>query len=675
MRWRSRPWPTPSKPPVCPLSDAERLAAWMKLGVAEFRMAYASVADPGLALRWTALEAKVLRDNPAAGRDDLILEACRHADAVGFINKLAVAVANIEAEFGYKTPTEVGALLEVLGGAGVMQAMTNRARALMDASILRSLVAASEATAIVYQDGAQLGTAFLVSRDLVLTAGHVVLEIDSTFHPPRTWKTSLRQGLTFSFSSGPKDSSRERVEVPAAVHQEPFVCAEPHGRPVNILNRSLASPAGSKLDYALVRLARQVDHVSHLDISTPNAPEQGRTCFVLGYPGGNNLMFDADTVTEVDPPSGRLLHLANAAPGMSGGCCVGADGSIVALHEGAIQRLKPDGSAFNPPQYSNRGVCLSAIRNAQRAGGKDPLMFRPAAPGVEFSDPQLVEALFRTGLRLGGPDLETSWRTLFELLVLGRPPSDDVPMPPFYPWLRRGDVERWIDGRAMSEKICHVGGPEGAGKSFCAQIVRGKLDQPTLDLVALRPTQIGAWSWEEALGSLENAAFATRPSSGTTRYESVPDALAALSRRDGRARTPNAPLFVVLDFGTVAEGMRLESSPWLTFIEELARADWTRLMLIGLAQDERDRIDDLLVASPITEMIRPPYFELPYLGEIQLREFARSLAEARGLVKGPSEIRGAIDPIWRLPNFRRAVRPALQTAEAVLAAIAFERGL
>ena len=165
MLWRSRPWLTPSWPQVCPLSDAERLAAWTKLGVAEFRMAYASVADPGLALRWTALEARVLRDNPGAGRDVLILEACRHAEEVGFIDKLAVAVANIEAEFGYKTPTEVGALLQVLGGAGVMQAMTNRARALMDASILRSLVAASEATAIVYQDGAQLGSAFLVGRD------------------------------------------------------------------------------------------------------------------------------------------------------------------------------------------------------------------------------------------------------------------------------------------------------------------------------------------------------------------------------------------------------------------------------------------------------------------------------------------------------------------------------
>ena len=651
-------------------TDAAKLAAWTTLSVERFGDAYTSVNDRSAARLWPVLEASVLGGDEAR----LIKLACTEAEAHGFLAGLARVVANIELDRDGRPAHEVGELLQAVAGSGVMQGMSNRAKGLMDATIFRALDAASQACAIVYQNGNQAGTAFLVRPDLVLTAAHVVLQYENDAAGYPVWRDALQAELTFSFDPVPTDPTKQRVVVAAAPGERPVAHALPHGTPPNSLNGSLqAPPAGDRLDFALIRLARQIEHVRAVDIGAPSEAELHRACFVFGYPAGTALKFDADIVTRIDSPSGRLLHVANTAAGMSGGCCVGPDGAIVGLHEGSLQIANQVGTMV----LNNRGISLKAIHEKLHADGADPLRARPKSQGLEFSDPSLVETLYESGLRFAGVALEAQWRALVQgLLGLADPPGDGVELPPFHPWLKRGDVENWIDSRRPSDRLCYISGDRGVGKSFCGQILRGKLDNPAVDLVALSATQTSAWSMEEALGPvIARSGPQTRTEAGTLRYDDVPAIVDFLGRTAAGRRTTAAPLYVAIDFDAAAAGVRFGQSPWLAFIEGLAREDWVRLMLIGLTEDERDTVDDMLEANDVTAGVASTHIELQYFSESNLKEYARALAEARGLLRTGRSFRSEIGTLWRQPIFLRAQCPALQTVEAVLTAAAFERTL
>ena len=660
-------------------TDAGKLAAWTRLSAERFGDAYSSVADRSAAKPWQVLAADLANAQPGAGDRELIRAACDEAENRGFLEMLAELVANIEKGRDGRPAAEVGVLLQTVAGSGVMQAMTNEARGLMDAAIFGRLHESSRACAIVFASGKQKGTAFLVGPDLVMTAAHVVLQHERNAAGRAVWLDKLLPNLTFSFAPPPADPSKERVIVPAAPTPDPVAHAPPHGVPPDRLSASLKAPAGDRLDFALVRLARQVEHVPRVEIATPGEAELNRACFVFGFPEGAALKFDADVVTELDSPSGRLLHLANTKAGMSGGCCIGPEGTIVGLHEGTLPVLDAEGRRVfgddGKPKLNNRGVSLAAIREMQCKNGSDPLVGKPKSQGLEFSDPSLVETLYKSGLRFAGPALEASWRSLMQaLLGLPEPPGDGITLPAFHPWLRRKDVEAWIDSRRPLDRLCYIWGNEGTGKSFCAQILRGKLDNPAVDLVVLNPTQTTALSWEEAIGPIiSRSDTPTRTEAGTLRYDDVPEITRFLGRTAAGVRTAANPLYVVIDFGAAANGVRFGQTPWQAFIEGLAREDWARLMLIGLTEDERIKIDDMLEADPVMSGVASTPIPLNHLDEEALKDYARKLAVARGKPRSREQVRDGIAQLWSQPMLLHRTRPALQTVEAVLVAMAFER--
>lgn len=662
-------------------TDAGKLATWTRLSVERFGDAYSSVADRHAAKPWQRLQADLQNEQPGAGDAALIRAACEEAQARDFLDSLAQVVANIEKGRDGRPATEIGALLQTVAGSGVMQAMTNRAKGLMDAAIFGPLHESSRACAIVFANGQQAGTAFLVGPDLVLTAAHVVLQHDLDAAGRPIWRDRLRPNLTFSFAPSATDPAKQRVVVPAAPTPEPVAHALPHGPPPNRLFRTLKAPAGDRLDFALVRLARQVEHVPRVEIAAPGEAELNRACFVLGFPEGNALKFDADVVTQIDSPSGRLLHLANTEAGMSGGCCIGPEGTIVGLHEGTLPVLDAGGQeekdAAGRRKLNNRGVSMAAIRKMQCKSGSDPLAAKPKSQGIEFADPSLVETLYKSGLRFAGPALEANWRALMQaLLGMVDPPGDGVGFPAFHPWLRRPEVEDWKDSRKPSDRICYVWGDQGVGKSFCAQILRGKVDNPELDLVVLNATQTTALSWEEAIGPVvARSGIQTRTEAGALRYDDVPAITNILSRTAAGTRTADNPLYVAIDFDAAADGIRFGQTPWQAFIEGLAREEWARLMLIGLTEDERISIDDMVEADPVTTGVVSTSIQLRHLDEESLKDYARRLAVARGKPRSRETVRDDIAALWGNALFLRETQPALQTVEAALAAMAFERTL
>ena len=116
-------------------------------------------------------------------------------------------------------------------------------------------------------------------------------------------------------------------------------------------------------------------------------------------------MMDVDLVTDINEESGRWLHRANTAGGMSGACCVNHMGQVAGLHEGTVQVVT--GGA---PTRVNRGVSIIAIRRAQARGGRDLLKLGTSAQGLEFQDPALVKEFYRAGKRLGGEAHAARWR-------------------------------------------------------------------------------------------------------------------------------------------------------------------------------------------------------------------------------------------------------------------------
>ena len=660
-------------------THAGKLAAWTKLSAERFGDAYSSVSDRSSAKPWQVLAADLANAQPGAGEAALIRAACDEAERHDFLEALAQVVANIEEGRDGRAATEVGALLQTVAGSGVMQAMTNEARGLMDAAIFGRLHESSRACAIVFSQGQQQGTAFLVGPDLVMTAAHVVLQHERDPAGRLVWLSKLLPNLTFSFTPAATDPSKQRVIVPAAPTPDPVALSLPHGTPRRRLSGSLKAPAGQRLDFALVRLARQVEHVPRVEIATPGAVELNRPCFVFGFPEGTALKFDADVVTQIDTPSGRLLHLANTKAGMSGGCCIGPEGTIVGLHEGTLPVLDANGrkvlNANGEAKLNNRGVSLAAIRDMQCKDGSDPLVGKPKSQGIEFSDPSLVETLYKSGLRFAGPALESSWRSLMQaLLGLPEPPGDGIALPAFHPWLRRQEVEAWIDSRRPLDRLCYIWGDEGVGKSFCAQILRGKLDNPAVDLVALNATQTTALSWEEAIGPIiARSGTPTRTEAGTLRYDDVPAITRFLARTAAGDRTAATPLYVAIDFGAAEDGVRFGQTPWQAFIEGLAREEWARVMLIGLTEDERIMIDDVLEADPVMAGVASTSIPLRHLDEESLKDYGRKLAVARGKPLSREDVRDRVATLWSQPMLLHGTRPALQTVEAVLTAMAFER--
>jgi hypothetical protein len=490
----------------------------------------------------------------------------------------------------------------------------------------------------------------------------------------------LKPNLKFTF----KPDMRVQPPAPvvrAALGSSPVAEAPPHGEPPNKLNRALNAAAAQHLDFALVRLSSQVTHVPPIDIKEPAAAEEHRKCTVIGYAGGTAIKLDIDLVTRVHQASARLLHLANTVAGMSGSCCVGPSGMPVGLHEGGFYKLDANGNVvLNANQQvmveNNRAVCLSNIRDVLRAMDPDPLLAKPRTAGGGILNPALVVAWQRAGERLAGVGLVAAWNDLVAH-ALGVAIADIGATQSFHPWFTRKAIEDWIDARRTNtaDRVAFINGDRGTGKSFSIHILAAKLDDPVRDLVVLTATQTSAWSWREAVTNLPRGTHgdpALRTDVGAVKYEDIGSIIAGLRDYGGIDRTlGNEPLFVAIDFED-ARDLKLEGPPWLEFIKQLAMQPWIRLMIIGLADGERRTLDKIFENEAGTASMFSVQIDLTHVDRAELTLFLRALYGDQGRPANNAQINADLKA-WTAQTWLRARRPELQTAEAVLFALAARR--
>lgn len=650
-------------------SQAGQLAAWTELGPYRFGLVYQRLETAAAAKPWTLLS---LRPNP-------ILEACQEAERLAFITELAGAVAAAEQLIGERDIEEINAMLVVLGDLAVTEAVIDPELGAPGVNMYDAVGQAMAASALVTVNGVPQGSGFLVAPDLVLTAGHVVLDTEQDAAGQQVFSSHLRDGVRFLFRSARDKSIYDQEVPPAPPGKAPVVMALPYARPPNRLRRDLGQGSAQALDFALVRLARQVTDLPHLDIQAPPAPRK-ESIWLVGFWGGTAISFPPGKVSSIDSAAARVFHLANSTPGMSGSCCLGPDGKPFALHEGSLAVLDAAGRPVvvgGKPQKLNRAIGLNSIRARLSIVQPDPLTQRPRSPGLAFRDARTLERWRIEARRLAGASLD-AWDTAVQDRLGLSPTEPDLPA--FHPWFARPAIELWVDRapEKPNERVRYVNGPDGAGKSFSARIVEEKLNHATRDLMVLDPTVITKWNWEDALtrlgGPSQSEIFRTM--AGALRHEMIPDIVAEFGMVGGAARSSDQLLFVAIDFERDTTGssrLRFENTPWPPFILELARQPWARLLLIGLSQAERTDFDDMFFNDAQARSVATADIDLKPIGGDEIADFFTTAFKAQGQAIRRTDLAKVVAE-WEAPAFYAAHRE-MQTVEAVLFAMERTRQL
>ena len=334
------------------------------------------------------------------------------------------------------------------------------------------LFRAAQATGLVIvraAGGNAYGTGFLVGPDLLITAAHVVDDLLEAGAPI----AGSADRILVRFRNQLEAQGVWPIEC-RAVEQWLVALSPPHGRPP-ALDPSGSPEAAERLDFALIRLARNVGlEIGYLDIRDPPPAEPPDRLTVIGYPGGDECLSDDQQILELEAIGGRVRHGANTLAGMSGSPCVGGEGKVVALHEGAIE---------TPPPY-NRAVHLRSIRAAIRKMQPDPLEAETgslweisdvaarrawiAAGQNRFASGEDRQAWLQKSVEAFDPATEAGARSGdgFPTPSSGAPSSRNgsVPLPrPTPPGGSRSSADRrWAASRSRSRSCRPSSGPPGS---------------------------------------------------------------------------------------------------------------------------------------------------------------------------------------------------------------------
>ena len=644
------------------MAHADELTDWYQLNLTVLRHIYeAATAGKTGAATWPELTLRASFPDPER---QIVQHAYQEAKKVDAVLRMAVEVAH--AARGHAGGAGAGdKLLERLSleQGGTMHAIV-QAGGLKSRATLHGALALDDATAVVYRGGSRVvGTAFLVGRDLLVTAAHVVFGQDAD-----AFQATLADDLSFSFKVIESNTKRESmIAYPAEKH--PLVAYSlPWGAPPNRLAVSPDEAAASRLDFALIRLDRAISHVNPVDIARPPTPAVNEPLLVLGFPGGTSMRWDTGVIDSIERY--RLKHRVNALPGMSGSCCIDVDGRPVAMHEGSLADNTFSVGGHQGKPGVNRAVCLRDIRHAMLAGGKDPLAKGPVAPGIAIYSELLVAQWARSGLRLAPPGLREAWGRYVKQAVSAEP-EQAGPFRPFHPWFRRLPFEQWIDRAADPvERLCIVSGAAGTGKSFLAEIVRAKANNAAEDVIVISATETTSWSWREAMQKWGIAALPPpplRPHAGIARHDHVPAAAERIASFGGRtAQASPAPLFVLIDFDGNASFRPGEEAPWLPFMADLLGYWWVRLVVLGAPGSI---IQELLDTKAYEAGLVLNDIELKHLNAFDFRPFARSYLPQDQA--DSATLRTRLDAMTEVHTRMLAAFPeaALQTVATVLAAI------
>ncbi len=643
------------------------VADWCKLDIELFRRLYERCTAGADAVTWSLVVAQApVGSGTTEALQGLRRVACREALRIKVLGELALSISKVQSGLGLSEAADADALMARVIGANVggrMQALVGAGGLLARETLLGTL-AVDSATAIVYRGTQVVGTAFLAGPDVVMTAAHVVMKNDGA-----DFLAELEAGLSFSFRVYEGGASKEPVIAYPATTKPLLNYSLPWGTPPNLLRIAPPEESAKRLDFAIIKLDREVRHVNPLNVASPPKPYKHDALVVLGFPGGTAMKWHVGSVASVE--AARLQHRANALPGMSGSCCINVDGNPVALHEGSLAtNTFAIGGGVQDQTAVNRAVCLWVIRNAMPAGSDDPLRKRPGSAALEFHDEWMVRRWAKTGLRFASPGLQGKWRELVTAAV-GAQPEAAGTVAAFHPWFARDTFEAWVDQNAAlgrsANRLCIVSGNPGTGKSFLASILRRRVRDEVNDAVIISATETTAWSWREAIqkwGVKLESVVRLRPEAGVAIHDEAPKAAEVIAAYGSRGHASDQPLFVLIDFDGNASFQPDEQPPWLPFMSELLGHSWVCLVVVGAPEFVTSGLADLMQDRDLGIPLR---IRLEHVGRDEFRTFARRLLRKGRPSVPPAEVDAAMKSLERILDVLPAT--SMQTVAAVLAGI------
>jgi hypothetical protein len=222
-----------------------------------------------------------------AGKKALFRSACREAQNGGLLVELALRITRAEVNVLGRSQADADSIvgkivIDASNAQGRLQRLIQDG-ALLGRETLEGVLAVDGATALVYRNGKVVGTAFLVGPDLVLTSAHVVMSDDGNAFLDR-----LATDLSFSFLAFAGSTTKPVTAAPNSI--KPLEASSlPWGRPPDLLFMPPDTGSPNCLDYALVRLDRQITHLKPLALDLPPQPERHDHLVVLGFAGGTAM--------------------------------------------------------------------------------------------------------------------------------------------------------------------------------------------------------------------------------------------------------------------------------------------------------------------------------------------------------------------------------------------------
>lgn len=245
----------------------------------------------------------------------------------------------------------------------------------------------------------------LVGEDLVLTAGHCVIDL------PEYGCAHMK--IAFGYDSRPDGSTPD--ELPA---RDVYSCREVVARYVDSESEAAAPKGG---DYALIRLDREVTGRRPLRLRRSGEISTGAPLFVMGHPLGLPFkMADRASVRNTDQKDGYFMADLDAFKGNSGSPVFNA---VTGRIEGVLTAgdvdfdFRENGGCFYyhvNPQDGGRGedvARISLVRDlisAARRGGAWPAVKDMPGPGPGLAAPDAGLADLPGGRRLSALDEDFS---------------------------------------------------------------------------------------------------------------------------------------------------------------------------------------------------------------------------------------------------------------------------
>lgn len=221
-------------------------------------------------------------------------------------------------------------------------------------------------------DGAPQGTGFLVGPGVVLTNYHVM--------EPLLKGTATAKSFACRFDHKVLADGSIQQGLPVLLHSDGVLAHSPYTPEEYAGNPDKALPSESQLDYALLRLERDLGS-EHL--STPESPRRGwetlpaaapqykpdQGIIIVQHPRGipMKIAIDTNSVVGVNGNGTRVRYRTNTEGGSSGSPVLSMEGSLLALHHYGDP-------AYGHPKY-NQGIApLNVIRTQIVAAGHGALL-------------------------------------------------------------------------------------------------------------------------------------------------------------------------------------------------------------------------------------------------------------------------------------------------------------